>query len=330
MSLQYKIAVLGPTVRDHIITYKDEVIEKYGGVNNPCIALSKLLGEESTIYPVTHVRKKDLEPIKEVLAPFSNIDVKHISTKNDRGDVIRLQFLDQNRRIEKMAGFMNPITPDDVKTLLDCDAFIMVPVTEFEIALDTLKFIKGYSDSMILFDAHGPTTLMTALGDRLLKFWVDRDLWLPYIDILKMNMEEAKCLWFRKKYKLIELEQDYEFGVADLPPMAQHCLNNGVKLVCITLDENGCVIYFNKNGRMQEEFVPGIHMETIVDTTGCGDSFAAGLAFGMLETGDCVKAAQYANALGAQRTQGADFSVFKSLAETKKMLQKVYTDEEKK
>ncbi len=33
------------------------------------------------------------------------------------------------------------------------------------------------------------------------KFWIDRDQWLPYIDVLKMNLEEANASWFKKEYE---------------------------------------------------------------------------------------------------------------------------------
>ena len=33
-------------------------------------------------------------------------------------------------------------------------------------------------------------------GDRANRLWIERDAWLPYIDILKMNLEEAGCSWF--------------------------------------------------------------------------------------------------------------------------------------
>ncbi|MFT5766019.1 MAG: sugar/nucleoside kinase (ribokinase family), partial [Saprospiraceae bacterium] len=63
----------------------------------------------------------------------------------------------------------------------------------------------------------------------------------------------------------------------------------------------------------------------VVDTTGCGDSFAGGIAFGlMLEEGNYVLAAKYGNALGAQRTQGKTFDVFLSLEETNKMIADTY------
>lgn len=324
MSFQYKVAIIGPIPKDHITTYRGEVIEKYGGINNPTVALARLLGEKSTIVPVTHIREKDLEAVKEILRPFPNIDMHSISVDSDQGNVIRLRFIDQNKRQEKQSGFMNPITTEDVKNLLDCDIFTMVPVTDFEVSLEALKFVKSYSDATVIFDAHGLTNTMTVLGDRLFKFWIDRDIWLPYIDILKMNMEEAKCCWFRKSYKLMELENEYEFGLNDLPAFARYCLSKGVKAIYVTLDEKGCVVYFQENGKLQEKFVKGVQVENVVDTTGCGDSFAAGLTFGILTTGDYVKAAQYANVVGAQRTQGKTFDVFKSYEETKKMVLDTY------
>jgi len=62
-------------------------------------------------------------------------------------------------------------------------------------------------------------------------------------------------------------------------------------------------------------------VDHVVDTTGCGDSFAGGLGFGLLEDRDnYIRAAKYANALGAQRTQGRTFEVFKTKGETDKMI----------
>lgn len=326
MTPHLKIAVLGPIPRDHITTYQDKILERHGGILHPTVALAVLLGNQVTVVPVAHVRKVDLPPILEIIKKYPNIDSSHITADADNGDVIRLRFIDENNRLEKQSGAMNPIVPDDVKNILDCDAYVCVPVTDFEIALSTLKFIKKYSKGIVLFDAHGPTNVMTALGDRLFKFWVDRDQWLPYIDILKMNMIEAKCSWFRKKYTLSELENDYQIDKKELPAFAHYCFNFGVKALYITQDEKGCLGYFMKNNQLQEVMIPAIKMENVVNTTGCGDSFAGGLLYGYLRTGDFVKAAYYANAVGAQRTQGNTYDVFKPLAETEKMIRDFYGD----
>lgn len=324
MKAHYKIAVLGPVPRDRIITCKGEVIEKHGGITNPSIALAIAFGEQTTIVPVSHVRERDLLPVENILCEYKNVKLDCVTARADQGDINHLRFVDQNKRLEKQSGFMNPITPDDVKCILDCDMFVCVPVTDFEITLATLKFIKKYSQGPVIFDAHGPTTMMTALGDRLPKFWVDRDNWLPYIDILKMNMDEAKCSWFKKRYTLSELENDYELKVDELPAFAQHCFKFGVKALYITIDDQGCLVYYLQRGVIKEKRVAAVKVKNVVDTTGCGDSFAGGLAYGLLTDKDYVEAAQYANVFGAQRTQGSTFEVFKSLAKVEQLVRKNY------
>jgi sugar/nucleoside kinase (ribokinase family) len=321
-----KIAVLGPIPKDHITTAKGEIIEKYGCVTHPTIALSKLLGKNGTVIPVTHIRKKDEAGILELLNKYDNIDTSKISTKYNQGDEIRLKFLNQNDRVEKQTAFMHPIVPEDVKDILDCDAFVIVPITDFEVPLDTLQYLKENSNGTIIFDAHGPTTTVTTSGDRLRQFWLDRDVWLPFIDVLKMNIEEASCCWFKSEYELEELKpMPDEMDEAGLAEFAKYCLENGTGAVYITLDARGCMIYTIKDGVFNAEFVKSVWVENVVDTTGCGDSFAGGLAFGFLDgEKDFVKAAKFANALGAMRTQGKTFEVFKDLEGTMEIIDKNY------
>jgi sugar/nucleoside kinase (ribokinase family) len=76
---------------------------------------------------------------------------------------------------------------------------------------------------------------------------------------------------------------------------------------------------------VREEMVPAVPVNNVVDTTGCGDSFAGGVGFGLLQKPrDYIGAAQYGNALGALRTQGKTFTVFKSLEETDALIRSTY------
>lgn len=321
----FKVAVLGPIPRDHITTHTGQIIQKYGCATHTAIALSNLLGDKGTIYPVTHVRKIDAQGAKDVFSGYDNINTDHISSEQDQGDVIHLTFLDQNNRVEKQTAFMPPITPEDVQPLLDCDVFVCVPVTDFEVPLETLQYIKRNSDAMIVFDAHGPTTALTHQGERVTKFWVDRDRWLPYIDVLKMNLEEANCSWFELEYSGDELENNHEIAEEKLPEFAMHCLSHGLKSLFVTLDSRGVMVYTLENGELQETLVPSVKVDQVIDTTGCGDSFAGGVAFSLLwDPNNPIKAAQYGNAMGAQRTQGKTFDVFKSLEETNEILKRTY------
>jgi sugar/nucleoside kinase (ribokinase family) len=318
-----KVAVLGPIPRDQIVTHAGERFEKYGCVLYTAAALSALLDAGDTIVPIAHVRRQDEGPIKQILGSFPNIDVSGITSPTDQGDVIELRYLEHNRRVERQMSFMNPILPADVEQVLDADVFVCVPITDYEVGQPTLRHIKEHSRATVVLDAHGPTVALTRGGQRHPRVWVDQDAWLPYIDILKMNIEEASSAWLGQS---AELAADPPMPSAeDLRDLARHCLDRGVGAVCVTLDERGCVAFYRDGcGGVATELVDRIKVQHVVDTTGAGDSFAAGLAYGYLAYRNYVVACQYGNAMGAQRCTGAELNVYLSREETERQILAAY------
>jgi len=325
-----RIAILGPIPRDHIVTHQGDLIQKWGCVTHPVIAISAMVGKEKEVevVPVSHLRSVDVDNVCEVFKYYEGINCNYLTSKNDQGDIISLRFIDMNNRLERQTGFMDPIMPNDVKDLLDCKVFVFIPISDYEISLETLKFLKKKSKGIVVFDAHGPTTACLANGERMRKFWIDRDQWLPYIDVLKMNLEEAQASWFKKEYESSDFSTNEEPDREELRAFASHCLQFGVKCVYITVDSRGCLVYYKMRGKIREEMVPAIKVNHVIDTTGCGDSFAGGIGFGLMENPtDYVGAAGFGNALGALRTQGKTFSVFKSLEETKAIIQQGFIND---
>jgi adenosine kinase len=326
-----KVAVLGPIPRDEIITDDGERFEKYGCALYTAVALAALLDAGDTIVPVSHVRREDEGPLKRILASFPNIDTSGITSSADQGDGVELRYTAQNSRVERQTSFMNPILPADVAAVLDADAFVCVPITDYEVGQATLRHIKEHSGATIVLDAHGPTTTLTRDGERQPRVWADQDIWLPYVDILKMNLDEAHSMWLGESgemaadppKKITEEKQITE----ELRDLARHCLDRGVGALCVTLDEYGCVSFCRDgSGGVTEEFVDPVPVEHVVDTTGAGDSFAAGLAYGYLAYRDYTVACQYGNAMGAQRCTGpgTDLNVYRSRAETERQIRATY------
>lgn len=318
-----KVAVLGPIPHDQVVTRAGERFEKYGCVIYTAAALSSLLDAGDAVVPVSHVRQQDVGPVREILRSFPNIDTSGITSPADQGDVVELRYLDQNRRVERQSSFMNPILPADVEAVLDADVIVCVPITDYEVGQPTLRHIKDHGDATVVLDAHGPTMTLTSDGERRPRVWADLDVWLPYIDILKMNLEEAGSAWLAKTGQVAADPPVLNDG--ELRDLALHCLDGGVGAVCVTLDERGCVAFYRDgSGGVAAEFVDRIKVERVVDTTGAGDSFAGGLAYGYLAYRDYVVACQYGNAMGAQRVAGSELDIYLSREGTERQIRAAY------
>lgn len=318
-----KVAVLGPIPRDQIVTFSGEELEKYGCVLYTAAALSTLLDADDTIVPISHVRRQDEGPIRQILGSFPNIDISGITSPADRGDVVELRYIDQNRRVEQETSFMRPILPADVDRVLDADVIVCVPITDYEVGLLTLQHIREHSRATVIMDAHGPTTALTPTGERCPRVWADLDVWLPYIDVLKMNLDEANSTWLGESAAVTA--DPATLGDEQLHGLARHCLERGTRAVCVTLDDRGCVVFCGDgSGGIAREFVDRVKVEHVVDTTGAGDSFAAGFAYGYLAYQDFVVACQYGNAMGAQRCSGTELDVYLSREETEQQILAAY------
>ncbi|MBI3980928.1 ribokinase [Candidatus Microgenomates bacterium] len=103
---------------------------------------------------------------------------------------------------------------------------------------------------------------------------------LPFVDYLVLNDWEAKYILQKPNDSLENLAQEF--------------FEKGAKNVCITLGENGS-LFFNSQGVVKL----GIYQIEEKDATGAGDSFSAGLIYGLVNNFEKGKLFNFASACGA-------------------------------
>lgn len=132
------------------------------------------------------------------------------------------------------------------------------------------------------------------------------NLW-PSAEAARRGMQEG--LTFAQVVKVSEEELCWVTGIEDRARAARALLQQGVELVAVTLGAEGCH-YFSA---ASEGRLPGFAVD-VVDTTGAGDGFVAGMLAGLLSAwrqgrrpgtlsaGELAPVFRYANAVGALTT----------------------------
>jgi len=114
---------------------------------------------------------------------------------------------------------------------------------------------------------------------------------LSNIDYLTPNETEARVCLGLKPNARVENED-----------IARKILELNCKNVIITLGEKGCILV----NRDRQIVSPAFEFKTIVDSTGAGDAFNAGLAVALMQNKPVEEALRYANATGGLACTRAD------------------------
>ncbi|MGC8835975.1 MAG: ribokinase [Infirmifilum sp.] len=143
-----------------------------------------------------------------------------------------------------------------------------VLLTQLEIPLETV------STALDIAKRHGVTTVLNPAPVQPLPFKV-----LEHADVLTPNAVEASMLTG------IEVS-----GVDSALEAGRKLLEKGVGAAVITLGARGSVIVRSTDAY----FIPAVRVEP-VDTTGAGDAFNAGLAYGLMHGKDLVESVRLAS-----------------------------------
>ncbi len=243
-----------------------------GSAANVAIDVSRLGGRSSTIIKV------GLDGFGRIVIDElmrEKVDVSGVKVCiGDTGFTVVI--IDSSGRIAMYGykGAAEKLLPTDIdEQLISRAKVVHIASLRKDTSLQAAKIAKKYN-ALVSWD---PGRRLSLMG---LDYFKD---FLQYVDIVLVNRNEARNLT----------------RISDYKQAANQILEHGPKIVVIKKGAEG--VYAKTINGEEYEF-PAFPVEKVVDTTGAGDAFAAGLLLGLVRGYNLRKALIYGNAVAALKT----------------------------
>lgn len=262
------IICIGHITLDKIITPSLETYMPGGTAFYFAHALSHL--DHSGFKLITSVGPDEVKTADDIRALGIDVEVipsrRSVFFENKYGENL-------NDRTQRVLAKADPFTVDNLANV-QARIYHLGTLLADDFSLDAIKMLS--KRGIVSVDAQG--YLREVRGEQVHPIdWADKTEALKYIDILKANEKEMETLT----------------GSSDPYEAAQKLAQWGCKEVLLTLGDHGSLIY--ADGRFYQ--IPAFPTPSVVDATGCGDTYMAGYLYSRSRGADYVEAGRFAAAM---------------------------------
>ncbi len=259
-----EIVVVGHLSRDLIIT-PDVRKESLGG-GTAYAMLASSIGALGTGI-VTRIGS-DFEQAYIDSLKNAEIDLTGLRTADKHSTRFINQYDVQGNRVQSVEAVATEIrAPDLQQQHLKANIIHFCPLLQ-EIHVSCIESARSHG-ALISLDVQGYTRELVD-GVVQSKEWTDCDDVLRQIDVVKCD----------------EKELELATGMKTEVSAVSHILSLGPRIVLVTKDRRGSTIHT----RNMHVDIPMVLANNIVDTTGCGDTYAIGFLLEYMRTGDVKRA----------------------------------------
>ncbi len=265
-----------PQKGETILGYQ-HVIGPGGKGSNQAVAVAKAGGSVNFISKIgdDQYGKLAIEMYKESKVNYDNVIISKEYPTGAAGILVNKKT--GENAINVVPGASGKITKNDIDQAVDQISKSTIFLTQLEAPIEVVEYALEKAKLQNVLTILNPAPAVK-LNNKIFSF----------IDYFTPNETEASYYVNHK----IETEKDAKHASIQL-------LDKGIKNIIITLGEKGA--YFaNKS---ESFMIDALDMkDKVVDTTGAGDAFNAGLAVALTEEKNHKEAIQFANVVGALST----------------------------
>lgn len=285
------ITVIGHSCNDVIEHHDRNITHSHGGIFFSVAALANLLEPNDCVLPVFGIGKLDYDSLIERLKIYPNVNTSGIFKFNGPTNQVRLVYSSIEKRIECSKHISDPIAWRRIRPYLESDMILINMISGFDITLETLDEIRmevREKHVPIYLDIH---CLVCGINLDYTRFYRSIDTWRRWLFMLhgvQMNENEAAS---------ISSEQ------FDESTLAKHVLALDTKTLHITRGERGSTVFINEHKSFKRIDISAVDPDKSLDTTGCGDVFAAAYCANYLKTKDIIESTRFANRVASFNAQ---------------------------
>lgn len=271
----YDICCIGHITLDKIVTTRS-VVYMSGGTS---FYFSNAIRKMNLRYMlVTALADKEIDAVVQLRN--KGIEVKLLPSRHTVFFENRYSE-NQDHRTQKVFQKADPFTADQLNEV-DARIYHLGPLLADDISVETIRALS--QKGKISLDVQG--YLREVRNEEVIAIdWAEKKEALQYITTLKANEYEMKVLT----------------GISDIRAGAKMLAKWGVREVIITLGSKGSVIF--SDGIFYD--IPAYTPVSVVDGTGCGDTYMAGYLFKRQQGCQLQEAGEFAAAMATKKIESS-------------------------
>lgn len=299
-----RIGIIGLINHDTIFMAGGRRIQDLGGILYNTTVMTDLVGDNDQVYPVSRIGADCYDDMRRILASRPGVDITGIALAVEGTSRNHIRYDEDMEKVEQLTNHIGPIPLEQIEPFLDVDALLVNFIVGDDIALETMEAIRDRASGLLYLDVHNLCLGIDAEGYRRRKAPEDWRRWIEMFDVVQMNEVEARLLAEAGNDAVaggpggpggpdgpggpLEAEDDFiAFG--------RSITALGPTVCIITRGAIGPVTVYREDNDANACVVPSAPVREVVDTTGCGDAFAAGFVTEYLTSKDPVRATRLAN-----------------------------------